>query len=118
MDAQEIIQRLGLRPHPEGGFYRETYRCDEHVPAGALAARYGKPRSLSTAIYYLLTPESFSAMHRLRSDEIFHFYAGDPVTMLRLHGGGRSETVILGRDMWPASNRRSSCPAAFGRGCS
>jgi predicted cupin superfamily sugar epimerase len=99
MDAQTIIQQLGLEPHPEGGFYRETYRCDERISAAALPVRYGKDRSLSTAIYYLLTPDSFSSLHRLQSDEVFHFYAGDPVTMLQLHGDGRGETIVLGQDI-------------------
>jgi uncharacterized protein len=97
MDAQTIIRQLDLKPHPEGGFYRETYRCNE--TAAALPARYAGPRSLSTAIYYLLTPDSFSAMHRVQSDEVFHFYAGDPVTILQLHPDGRSETTILGQDI-------------------
>ncbi len=68
MDAESIIRQLGLRPHPEGGFYRETYRSDEAIAAAALPARYAGPRSFSTAIYYLLTPGSFSALHRLQSD--------------------------------------------------
>jgi uncharacterized protein len=97
MNAQDVIRQLGLLPHPEGGFYRETYRCDEKIAAAALPGRYGSDRNLSTAIYYLLTPESFSAIHRLQSDEVFHFYAGDPVTMLQLHDDGRAETIILGQ---------------------
>jgi uncharacterized protein len=99
MNAQDVIRQLGLQPHPEGGFYRETYRCDEKIAAAALPGRYGSDRNLSTAIYYLLTPESFSAMHRLQSDEVFHFYAGDPVTMLQLHGEERAETIVLGQDV-------------------
>jgi uncharacterized protein len=99
MNAQDIIRQLDLQPHPEGGFYRETYRCDEKIAAAALPGRYGSDRNDSTAIYYLLTPESFSAMHRLQSDEVFHFYAGDPVTMLQLHGDGRAETIVLGQDI-------------------
>jgi uncharacterized protein len=98
MDAKTIIRQLGLQTHPEGGFYRETYRCKEQIAAAALPARYGKDRSISTAIYYLLTPDSFSAMHRLQSDEVFHFYVGDPVTMVQLHADGRAETIILGQD--------------------
>jgi uncharacterized protein len=98
-DVQTIIQQFGLQPHPEGGFFRETYRCAETIPATALPPRYGKDRNLSTAIYYLLTPDGFSALHRLQSDEIFHFYAGDPVTMLQLHADGRAETIVLGRDV-------------------
>jgi predicted cupin superfamily sugar epimerase len=98
MDAETIIRELGLRPHPEGGFYRETYRSSETI-AAALPARYGKDRNFSTAIYYLLTPDSFSSLHRLQSDELFHFHLGDPVTMLQLHDDGRGETITLGQDI-------------------
>ncbi len=99
MDAETIIRELGLRPHPEGGFYRETYRSGEKIAAAALPARYGKERDLSTAIYYLLTPGSFSSLHRLQSDELFHFHLGDPVTMLQLHYDGRGETITLGQEI-------------------
>ena len=85
MDARELVERLGLRPHPlEGGFFRETYRSDERLAESALPDRYTKDRAVSTAIYYLLTPDTFSAMHRLTSDEVYHFYSGDPVEMLLL----------------------------------
>ena len=96
MDVAEIIERLGLKPlEPEGGFFRETYRSEEVIGREGLPPRYGTARSHCTAIYYLLTPETFSALHRVKSDEIFHFYAGDPVRMLQLDPEGRGETVIL-----------------------
>ena len=80
MDARQIIETLGLKPLDwEGGYYRETWRADESVPAAALPNRYGSDKAFGTAIYYLLTPETISAMHRLASDEVFHFYLGDPV---------------------------------------
>jgi predicted cupin superfamily sugar epimerase len=95
--AEEIIARLGLEPHPgEGGLYVETWRSDESIAAAALPGRYGAPRTLGTAIYYLLTPDSFSSMHRLRSDEVFHFYFGDPVEILVIPPVGKGGTFILG----------------------
>jgi hypothetical protein len=102
--AEEVIERLGLQPHPEeGGFFRETYRSGWRFdPPGSPMAG---PRSLCTAIYYLLTADTFSAMHRLPGDEIFHFYLGDPVEMLLLHpareegGAGRGERILLGQDL-------------------
>lgn len=98
--ADEIIEQLGLTPHPEeGGFFCETYRADESIAAEALPTRYGARRDHGTAIYYLLTPETYSAIHRLRSDEVFHFYLGDPVEMLHLHIDGSAERVILGTDL-------------------
>jgi len=100
MTAEELIRLLQLQPHPrEGGYFRETYRAAEKIPAAALAARYSGPRSHATAIYYLLTPTTFSALHRLASDEIFHFYAGDPVRMLQLFPDGRGKTILLGSDI-------------------
>src|ERR1041385_8561277 len=85
MTAEEIIALLKLKPHPkEGGFFAETWRADEAIPPGVLPPRYSGPRAIGTCIYYLLTPTTFSAMHRLQSDEIFHFYLGDPVEMLQL----------------------------------
>jgi predicted cupin superfamily sugar epimerase len=96
MNAREIIELLGLEPHPkEGGFFRETYRS---AGASAPGAPFDGERSHGTAIYYLLTPETFSAMHRLPGDEIFHFYLGDPVEMLELHPDGSSRTITLGSD--------------------
>ncbi len=100
ISAAALIERLGLAPHPvEGGFFREVYRADESTPASALPARYGGARAQSTAIYYLLTPETFSAMHRISSDEIFHFYDGDPVEQLHLYPDGGADLVMIGRDL-------------------
>lgn len=100
MEINDLIARLGLEPlNGEGGYYRETYRSDESVSGGALPSRYGSERQFSTAMYYLLTPDMVSAMHRVASDEVFHFYLGEPVTMLLLHPDGRQETVVLGPDI-------------------
>jgi uncharacterized protein len=91
---------LGLVPHPiEGGFFTETYRSADLLPGDTLPARYRGPRAAATAIYYLLTPETFSAMHRLGSDEIFHFYLGDPVEMLQLAPDGSHRVVVIGPDL-------------------
>ncbi len=82
MTIDDLIRALDLRPLPgEGGLFRETYRSP-----------------YSTAIYYLITPEHFSTLHRVRGDEVFHFYLGDPVEMLLLRPGG-GEVVVLGNDL-------------------
>jgi uncharacterized protein len=100
LTAQDIIKWLKLKPHPEeGGFYSETYRSRETLSKTDLPPRYPGDRSMGTAIYYLLTPDTFSAMHRLRTDEIFHFYLGDPVTMLQLLPDGTSRVLTLGTDI-------------------
>ena len=100
LSAQEIIDILKLQPHPEeGGYFIETHRSGEMHGADTLPARYDDNRCHSTAIYYLLTPETYSHMHKLETDEIFHFYAGDPCEMLQLHPDGTSQVVILGNDL-------------------
>jgi len=100
MDAKRLIELLKLKPLPfEGGYYSETYRSEEIIEAGHLPERYNSDKHISTAIYYLLTPDTVSKLHRLKSDEIFHFYLGDPVTMLLLYPDGRSEIVTLGPDI-------------------
>ena len=100
LTAEEIRKYLKLQPHPaEGGYFAETYRSEHLLAPNALPAGYPGARSVSTAIYYLLTPDSFSAMHRLRGDEIFHFYLGDPVELLQINANGAGEVVILGQDI-------------------
>jgi len=98
--VETLCALLGLVPHPiEGGFFTETYRSPDLLPGDALPARYRGARAAATAIYYLLTPETFSAMHRLGSDEIFHFYLGDPVEMLQLAPDGSHRVVVIGPDL-------------------
>jgi predicted cupin superfamily sugar epimerase len=89
--AKELIERLDLKPHPEGGYFAEVWRAPERLAVNALPLRYSGARSLSTSIYFLLTHDTFSRMHRLRSDEIFHFYLGEPVEMLLLGPRGAAE---------------------------
>ncbi len=95
MTANEIIEKLQLEEHPtEGGYFRETYRSKETIEK----TEHGL-RSVSTAIYFLLTPETFSEMHMLHIDEIFHFYCGDPVEMLHLYPDGSGKTLLFGNDI-------------------
>ena len=97
--ADQLIALLDLKPHPEGGYYKETYRSSETISEEVLPSRYKGRRCFGTAIYYLLTAQTFSAMHRVRSDEIFHFYSGDPVEMLQLSPHGSGRVAILGSDI-------------------
>ena len=100
LTPQRIIDLLNLKPlTPEGGYYSETYRSDESIAREALPDRYGGPRSLGAAIYYLLTPGAFSALHRLATDEVYHFYLGDPVELLQLLPDTSSKTVMLGHNI-------------------
>ena len=120
MTADEVKKILGLVPHPrEGGCYVRTYESGEMLlPIAFAAGRYPSARHTGTAIYYLLEPGTFSEMHRLKSDEIFHFYAGDAVEMLQLHADGSGSIVRIGncltqgerpqvvvsRDVWQGSH--------------
>jgi uncharacterized protein len=101
MTANEVKELLGLVPHPrEGGWYVRTYEAQERVAAEAFAdGRYPGARLTGTAIYYLLEPDTFSEMHRLKSDELFHFYAGDAVEMLQLTEGGAAKVIVIGNDL-------------------
>ncbi len=99
LTAEEVRKRLKLQPHPEGGYFIETYRSTHKLSKKALAGGYPGDRSVSTAIYYLLTPKSFSAMHRLRGDEVFHFYLGDAVDLLQLHSNGTAKVSVLGPNL-------------------
>lgn len=94
----EWIARLRLGPHPEGGFYRETYRAKETIEAAHLPARFGGRRVHSTAIYFLLPGDQISALHRIKSDEVWHFYAGSVLTLSLIHPDGRLEELRLGAD--------------------
>lgn len=93
-DAQTIIARLDLTPHPEGGHYRETWRAAETVPGAALPTRFaGGPRPVATAIYFLLQAGEFSALHRIASDELWFYHAGAPLEVISLDPVGRGATV-------------------------
>jgi predicted cupin superfamily sugar epimerase len=100
LTAEEIIDCLQLVAHPcEGGFFRETYRSPLAIPASVLPDEYAGDRRASTAIYFLLKADTFSEMHRLPTDEVFHFYLGDTVEMLQLHPDGHGELIRLGSNL-------------------
>lgn len=115
--AEAIINLLNLEPLPgEGGYFVETYRADDALPAGVFKAHNGGPRAVSTAIYYLLTSDTFSAMHRITSDEIFHFYLGDPVEMLQLKPDGSGGIVTIGADILAGMRPQVVVPAGVWQG--
>ena len=102
LTASEIIEALGLQPHPiEGGFFRETYRSQGVIKASSLPMMYQSrgDRSYGTAIYYLLTADTFSEMHRLPTEEVFHFYLGSPMRMLQLYPNGSGREFVIGPDI-------------------
>lgn len=95
--AEQVIEELELVPHPEGGYFRELYRSDESLPPEGLPARYRGERAIATSILFLLTRDSYSALHRLASDEVYHLYLGGPLDLSVLHPSGETETVRLGQ---------------------
>lgn len=124
--AEAYIRYYSLLPHPEGGWYRETYKSSGIIPATALPDRFGGARPFSTAIYFLLEAGNFSAFHRIRSDECWHFYAGDPLEVFVIHPQGNLEMIRLGSDVEqgacfqyvvPANCWFASRPAAGSRYC-
>ena len=95
--ADYWIDALSLVPHPEGGYFRQTYRSENVIAADALPARFGGPRPVSTAIYFLLKGSQCSALHRLRADEVWHHYAGSSLTLHQIHPDGRLIQIRLGK---------------------
>lgn len=96
MTAQDYISSLNLQPHPEGGYFAETYRADETIPAHALPDRFGEARAFGTAIYFLLESHHISALHRIKSDEIWHFYAGAPLEVFVIYPDATLRVIRLG----------------------
>ena len=94
--VKEIIETLELQPHPEGGFFKETYRSNGFIPQQVLPNGFDGPRNYSTCIYYLLQSGDFSAFHKIRQDEIWHFYLGSPIELYMISEFGNLTKVTIG----------------------
>ncbi len=100
MDQIEaIVKELDLKPHPEGGYFKETYRSNGVIKEDSLHSNYGGKRNYSTCIYFLLTSETFSAFHKIKQDEIWHFYAGSPILLHTISETGNHSEFIIGNDL-------------------
>lgn len=116
-EIDAIVRALGLVPLPqEGGLYAETYRSARILPAFAAGPEQAGPRACATAIYYLVTPTRFSALHRVASTEIFHFYLGDPVRMVQLHPDGSASTHVIGTDILSGARPQVVAPRGSWQG--
>lgn len=114
MTAEQLKKLLNLVPLAiEGGYFAETYRAEQQIALGG----YDGPRRVGTAIYYLLEPGEFSEMHRVKSDEIFHFYYGDAVEMLQLWPDGSVRTVMIGTDFARGMRPQVVVPRGVWQGC-
>lgn len=116
-NADDIIRVLGLSPHPEGGFYRETYRDAGVIKNAALPERFNGDRSYSTAIYYLLNQGAVSRLHKIASDEVWHHYQGESITVVMLNpdptAAPKSQMVILGQDLFAGEVPQAVVPAGW-----
>jgi len=108
------VDKLQLLPHPEGGFYRENYRSPETIDAASVPERFSGTRSISTAIYFLITAGNFSAFHRIKSDECWHFYTGDPLWVHLINDAtGEYSIIELGNDLSGTGVFQAVVPAGY-----
>ncbi len=98
LTARSLIEKLALIKHPEGGYYKELYRSEESFPLKSLPSRYSGDRTFSTAIYFMLTHEDVSKFHRIKSDELWHFYKGDPLDIYVINSNGQLNIERLGNN--------------------
>tara|TARA_R110002096_G_scaffold28203_10_gene85652 strand:- start:6286 stop:6807 length:522 start_codon:yes stop_codon:yes gene_type:complete len=96
---ENIIKELRLEPHPEGGYFKETYRSLGEITEESLEIDYEGNRNYSTCIYFLLTSDNFSAVHRIKQDEIWHFYDGSPISLHMISELGIHSQHTIGRDL-------------------
>jgi uncharacterized protein len=99
LSPAEIIKRLDLHPHPTCGFTNEIYRSALQIPMADLPAGYDGPRTLGGFLYFLVTQEEHIRLHRIRSDQMYHHYFGDPLEVLLLYPDGNSEVQVVGPDL-------------------
>src|SRR5215217_3162577 len=95
----EVKVMLGLEPHPTCGFVAETYRSPQRIPAGALPEAYEGDRPYGSALYFLVAPDAQIVMHRIRSDQLYHHYMGDPLEVLMLYPDGTGAVTTVGSDL-------------------
>jgi len=108
-DPNYIIEALNLYPHPEGGYFSETYRSDSVIPV--ISGLAPGERNVSTAIYYLLRSEDISRFHRIRSDEVCHHYMGTAVTLHIIHDDGLYEAKYVGKSLEDGEKPQCVVPA-------
>ena len=109
--ADYWIEKLNLVAHPEGGYFREIYRSNELIPLACLPERFNGPRCFGTSIYFLLKSDTFSALHRIKSDEIWHFYLGTPLKIYAINPNGRLSNIILGQNVDAGESFQAVVPA-------
>ncbi len=111
IEIKNLIERFALEPHQEGGYYKETYRSKEIIPHAALPKRFGGDRCYATGIFFLLPEGEKSNMHKIKSDEMWHFYLGGPMTLIQLFEDGRIEKITLGQNILNGQKLQHVVPA-------
>ena len=111
MEFEKYIETLNLQPHPEGGWYKEVYRSIEKYPYGD--GNFPSERNYCTAIYFLITTGKFSAFHRIKSDETWHFYAGDALEVIEIDAGGNLKKTVIGNNISIGNKLQYTVPAGI-----
>ncbi len=109
--VQQLIDKYKLHPHPEGGWYVQTYKSKGIIPSCSVPVQFPDYRSYSTAIYFLLEKGNFSAFHRIKSDECWHFYSGDPLEIFIMNDSGNINSIILGNGLKESETFQYVVPA-------
>ncbi len=112
-EVEKIIKSLQLQPHPEGGFFKETYRSQGTINVDSLGEGFSEKRNYSTCIYFLLTSDSFSAFHRIKQDEIWHFYKGSPIRLHMISETGNYSHINIGNDLDSNQKLQFVVPAKY-----
>lgn len=108
-----LVEKLELLPHPEGGYYKETYRSKEIIPSENLPDTISGERNVCTAIYFLLKSDNFSAFHKINQDEMWHFHEGAPLKIHQISPKGVYSFQILGNDLLSKQNYQHVVPAGY-----
>lgn len=111
--VEDVIAKLGLLVHPEGGFFRETYRSGGQIPASALPSVFQGARTYSTSILYLLPEGRKSGLHRIKQDEVWHYHLGGPLRLFMISPQGETEEIILGPDIMAGQHLQFTVPAGY-----
>src|SRR5580698_11624086 len=99
LNAEQIRKLLELEPNATCGFVKLTFVSPQALAAGALPAPYAQARPVGSALYFMVTPDAPVRLHRIRNDQLYHYYLGDPIEVLMLHVDGTSERVVVGPDL-------------------
>lgn len=112
-EVESLVQKLQLLPHPEGGYYKETYRSEGVIRRDALGTEFNGDRNYATSIYFLLTSDNFSAFHRIKQDEIWHFYKGSAIRLHMISPNGEYTSHLIGADIAAGEVPQFVVPAGY-----